>query len=197
MAGAVERRPLRADAQRNYERILAAAEQAFAQQGASVSFEEIARRAKVGSATLHRRFSSRRELLEAVFHSRVEALCARAGEHAEASEPGAALVAWLGDLSEYATASRGLTAILLGGPDADLLEHDDGCTAKITATADELLTRAQHAGAVAPDVRAEDLLALVSAISLAAQERDGGLAARLLEIVIGGIRRCGAAPPVP
>ncbi|MFF4756880.1 SbtR family transcriptional regulator [Streptomyces sp. NPDC002514] len=104
---------------------------------------------------------------------------------------GPALVAWLGDLSEYATASRGLTAMLLGGPDADVLEQDDGCTAKITATADELLTRAQHVGAVRPGVHAEDLLALVSAVSLAAQGRDSGLAARLLEIVIGGIRMCG------
>jgi hypothetical protein len=70
------------------------------------------------------------------------------------------------------------------------------CTAKITATADELLTRSQHAGAVRPDVRAEDLLALLSAISLAAQERGDGLTARLLEIVTGGIRIHEAAPRV-
>lgn len=202
MAGAVARRPLRADAQRNYERILAAAEQVFAQQGAGASFEEIARRAGVGSATLHRRFSSRRDLLEAVFHSRVEALCARAGEHARTQKPGAALVAWLGDLSRYASASRGLAAILLADPDPDPDSNADPpepntCTSKITAAADELLTRAQHAGSIRPDISAEDLLTLINAISLAAQDRADDLAARLLEIMIGGIRVDEAEPTAP
>ena len=68
MAGTTARRPLRADARRNYERILAAAQQAFAAHGADASLEGIARQAGVGSATLHRHFPSRHALLDAVFH---------------------------------------------------------------------------------------------------------------------------------
>ncbi|MGW3280377.1 TetR/AcrR family transcriptional regulator [Nocardia rhamnosiphila] len=196
MAGTTARRPLRADAQRNYERILATAEQVFAQQGAGASFEEITRRAGVGSATLHRRFSSRRALLEALFHSRVEALCARAGEHSLTQKPGAALIAWLGDLSQYASASRGLAAILLADHDPNPAQSNS-CTLKITAAADDLLTRAQHAGSVRSNISAEDLLALINAISLAAQDRADDLAARLLEIMIGGIRVDEAEPTAP
>lgn len=74
------KRPLRADAQRNYDRILAAAGAAVAAHGTDASLEEIAREAGVGSATLHRHFPSRQALLEAVFRDRVETLCAKAAD---------------------------------------------------------------------------------------------------------------------
>ncbi|GAA0955047.1 helix-turn-helix domain-containing protein [Actinocorallia libanotica] len=194
MAGTTARRPLRADARRNYERILAAAQQAFAAHGADASLEGIARQAGVGSATLHRHFPSRRALLDAVFHDRVEALCARAQEHARASEPGAALFSWLRDFNAYAAASRGLVGSLLrDGRDTDLLQEDDDCKMMITTAADELLQQAQQAGAARPGIRTEDLLALVSAISLAAEDHDDDAqAGRLLDIAIEGLRphRC-------
>ena len=63
---------LRADAQRNYARILAIAEQEVAEHGAEVSLEQIARLAGVGSATVRRRFPSRQALLEAVFRERID-----------------------------------------------------------------------------------------------------------------------------
>ncbi|MEV0278002.1 helix-turn-helix domain-containing protein [Streptomyces sp. NPDC050610] len=171
MVGTAARRPLRADARRNYARILAAAEEAFATHGPDASLEEIARQAGVGSATLHRHFASRRSLLEAVFHDRVEALCARAREHARASEPGPALFAWLRDLNAYAAASLGLIASLLrDGRDLDLVEKDDDCVSMITNAAGELLDAARRAGAVRPGIRTEDMLALVNAISLATTE---------------------------
>lgn len=190
MVESAVRKPLRADARRNYERIVAMAEEAFAAHGVDASLEEIARRAGVGSATLHRHFPSRRRLLEAVFHDRVEALCARAREHARTSGPGPALFAWLRDLNAYAEASRGLAASLLrDGRDADLLERDGGCAATITVAAGELLEHARRARAVRPDVRAEDLVALVSAISLATEEHpDEAQAGRLLDIAIAGVR---------
>ncbi|MFE6388547.1 TetR/AcrR family transcriptional regulator [Nocardiopsis dassonvillei] len=190
MVESTARRPLRADARRNYERIVAVAEEVFAAHGVDASLEEIARRAGVGSATLHRHFPSRRHLLEAVFHDRVEALCARAREHARTSGPGPALFAWLRELHAYAEASRGLAASLLrDGRDADLLERDDGCAAMITAAAGELLERARRARAVRPGARAEDLVALVSAISLATEDHpDGAQADRLLDIAIAGVR---------
>ncbi|CAM5332138.1 MULTISPECIES: TetR/AcrR family transcriptional regulator [Streptomyces] len=190
MTESARQRPLRVDARRNYERIVAAAQEMFAADGVGASLEEIARRAGVGSATLHRHFPSRRSLLEVVFHDRVEALCSRAREHAAHSSPGDALLAWLRDLNTYAAASRGLAASLLhDGRDADLLHHNESCRAAITAAAAELLHRAQQAGTVRPDVRAEDLLALVNAISLVTEQHDDDAQAnRLLDIAIDGIR---------
>ena len=75
-------RPRRADAMRNYEKLIAAARDAFADDGTSTSLEEIARRAHVGIATLYRNFPTRQDLLEAVYVDEVEALCRSAAEFA-------------------------------------------------------------------------------------------------------------------
>ncbi|MGP3965179.1 TetR/AcrR family transcriptional regulator [Nonomuraea sp. 3N208] len=181
-------------------RILGAAREVFARQGAGASLKEIARQAGTGSATLHRLFPSRRALLQAVFHDRVEDLCAMAAQRAKDSEPGPALLAWLRDLNAYATASRGLAASLLHhGRDADLLEQNEGCQAMITSAARALLQRAQQTGAVRPGILAEDLLALINAISLATEHHDDDEQAnRLLDIGIGGIRgQAAQSPPSP
>ena len=74
------RRPKRADARRNYDKVVAAAREAFAERGASTSLEEIARRAEVGIGTLYRNFPNRQALLEAVYVDEVESLCRSAGE---------------------------------------------------------------------------------------------------------------------
>jgi AcrR family transcriptional regulator len=74
MATSSSERPLRADAQRNHDRIIGAAHEAFAELGLEVTMEEIARRAKVGAATLYRRFSSKQELLRAIFETRLAEL---------------------------------------------------------------------------------------------------------------------------
>ncbi|NEC84068.1 TetR/AcrR family transcriptional regulator, partial [Streptomyces sp. SID7958] len=73
-------RPMRADARRNRERLLAAAVEAFAAQGEGASLDDIAKRAGVGSGTLYRHFPTRRALLEAVYADRIDALAARAGD---------------------------------------------------------------------------------------------------------------------
>src|SRR5579884_3864221 len=84
-------RPKRADARRNYDKVIAAAREAFAAGGTSTSLEEIARRAEVGIGTLYRHFPNRQALLEAVYVGEVEALAASAGEFAEL-DPWEALV---------------------------------------------------------------------------------------------------------
>jgi len=184
------RRPLRADARRNRERILTTAQEAFAVHGAGASLEEIARRAGVGSATLHRHFPSRRSLLEAVFHDRVEALCAKARQHAQESEPGTALFSWLRDFNAYAATCRGLAASLAhDGRDPGPVRRNEGCTTMITDAAGELLRRAQRSGAARPGIRVEDLLTLVGIIALATEHRaDDEQARRLLDLVIDGVR---------
>src|SRR5215471_5991570 len=95
-AQAGEPRPMRADAQRNYARLLSAAAGAFAEHGADdVSLEEIAKRACVGIGTLYRHFPTRQALLEAVYRDQVETLSARADELLGSDDPVAGLTAWL------------------------------------------------------------------------------------------------------
>ncbi|MFF2819934.1 TetR/AcrR family transcriptional regulator [Kitasatospora cineracea] len=185
-------RPMRADARRNYERIVAIAELLVAEQGAEVSLEEVARVAGVGSATLHRHFPSRQSLLEAVFRQRVAALCAQADELAATRPPAAALTDWLHALGTHAVTNRGLGASLLRGartdPAADP-EFGATCHALITGTGHRLLARATSAGAVRPDLTIAPLLTLVSAIATATENDPDGPAAtrRLISLALTGI----------
>src|SRR6266852_2140332 len=114
-AHAREPRPMRADAQRNYARLLDGASAAFVEHGADdVSLEEIARRAGVGIGTLYRHFPTRPALLQAVYRDQVEALGVLAGKLMTAESPSAALGEWMRALVEFSISKRGLTRELLG-----------------------------------------------------------------------------------
>jgi AcrR family transcriptional regulator len=178
---------VRADAQRNYDRIVTAAADAIAHDGADASLEDIARRAGVGSATLHRHFPNRAALLEAVFHERIENVCGRARELTAGDDPYAALLAWLRELGAYVTTTRGLAASLLDGP-----HHSDACTVMLTSAGEELLLRAAAAGKVRADVSITDLVTLVNAISLATEHSGPGETQRLLALALEGITPPGA-----
>ncbi len=175
---------MRADARRNYDRIVAAADELVARDGADVSLEEVARRAGVGSATLHRRFPSRLALLQAVFHGRVEELGRRAAELAETGPPGETLVTWLHELGAYVTTTRGLAAALLTR--GETLGESADCNGMMVAAGSRLVEQARAVGAVRPEVTADDLLTLVSAISLAAPDAPEQ-AGRLLDLALTGI----------
>ena len=102
-AHALIERPKRADARRNYEKVLAAARQAFAEGGESTALEEIARRAGVGIGTLYRHFPNRQALLEALYVGEVEEMCRSASEF-DGSDPWEALIGWFetaGTLSKW------------------------------------------------------------------------------------------------
>src|SRR6059058_481665 len=86
-------RPKRADARRNYEKVLTAAREAFAEGGESMALEEIARRAGVGIGTLYRNFPNRQALLEALYIDEVEEVC-RAAAELDGAEPWEAFSAW-------------------------------------------------------------------------------------------------------
>src|SRR5258708_36386900 len=103
-AVAGEPRAMRADAQRNYVRLLSAAMAAFTEHGADdASLEEIARRAGVGIGTLYRPFPTRQALLEAVYRGQVQTLRAPASELIESAAPGEALAAWLPALMAFSS----------------------------------------------------------------------------------------------
>lgn len=177
----------RADARRNRERLVAAAAEVIAEAGAEASLEEIARRAGVGSATLHRHFPRRAELLEAVLRERVEALCARAEEQLTAPSAGAGLVTWLRDVVTHAATARGLGPALAGyEPDPEFSPH-----AMIRDVARRLLDRAQREGSVGPGVTVDDVLVLANGIAMATESLPGAgrRADELMALVADGLLR--------
>ncbi|MFJ8689767.1 TetR/AcrR family transcriptional regulator [Micromonospora wenchangensis] len=176
----------RADARRNYSRILAVAEREVAVHGAGASLEQIARTAGVGSATVRRHFPTRRALLEAVSRERVEALRVRAEELTGRGDSRAALLEWLGDVVVYSVAARGLAAALAyeGTP-----VHENSCSATLEAAAAPLLRRAVQDGAFAADVTVGDLITLIVGIVLATEHHpDPAVRAdRLFRMAVAGL----------
>ena len=175
---------LRADGRRNRERIIAVAAELIRRDGAQASLEEIARQAGVGSATLHRHFASRHELLETVFRDGVTQLC-DAAQGKPGVEPGAELDAWLEETTVYIATNRGLGVALLSGPDG--LSPEDFCaTDLLIEVLDVLVARASAAGVLRPGVTATDLMTLMNAIAVAT-EKDAPTARRLLRLAVAGI----------
>src|SRR4051812_22661352 len=161
-------RPMRADARRNYKRLLSEAKTAFLEHGADAPLEDIARRAGVGIGTLYRHFPTRLALHEAVYHDEVDELCARARALLESEPPGAALAAWMRSFAAYAASKRGLMQTLKEVIDqrSDLFAR---CHDEIREAAGAVLSEAQEAGAARPDVTVEDLLRLTHGISVATE----------------------------
>ncbi|MGW4771782.1 TetR/AcrR family transcriptional regulator [Nocardia sp. NPDC004278] len=196
--GGPRARPMRADARRNYERLLTAARAVYAEHGLDASLDDIARRAGVGNATLYRHFSTREALLDAVHQDEIEALCTAAEQLGTESEPGAALTIWLRSLIGQGSTSRGLLAALtaalsMGGSDMSW------CREAIITAATTLLSRAQRAGVVRADITAAQLLKLVNAIAFVT-ERDPDNATRadqLLTLMMEGIYPRNPAPTDP
>lgn len=153
----------RADAARNRHRILDAAREAFADPEAAVSMADVARRAGVGQATLYRNFTSRRELLEALYMGEIETLVAVAGNAEEAS-PGAQLIAWLERFYAYFTSKRSVAAELLEHTDAEDPFFNAGRT-RVMDAGRPVLQAAQDAGEIRPDLTLEQVLDLVVAIA--------------------------------
>lgn len=182
-------RPLRADAQRNREQILAAAARAFSTCGLEATLEGIAKDAGVGIGTLYRHFPNRTALMGAVFQSEVDALLAHARELGDAPQPCAALVDWLRAIITHASTYRGLSRALMAAP-ADETSGLARCSRPMREAGGALLARAQQAGAVRPEVTIGDLLQLTNGIALAAEESpdDPELADRLLTLTLTGLK---------
>ena len=182
-------RPKRADARRNYDRLLNAAMAVFSEQGAdTAALEEIARRAGVGIGTLYRHFPTRQSLLEAVYRDQVEGLAVQAAKLLRAESPGRALADWLRALVSFGATKRSLTTALLETVDKDSeLLTSSGAILRENTTA--LLERAQRAGVARTDVKGTDVLRLAHGVSMAADWAPGdpGQASRMLTLVIDGL----------
>ena len=178
-------RPKRADARRNYEKVLAAAREAFAEGGESTALEEIARRAGVGIGTLYRHFPNRQALLEALYVGEVEEVCRSAAELAGA-DPWEALTGWFERFIAYIGTKQALAAELLNylDQDASLFQV---CRTALFEAGEPLLKRAQEAGVVRPDVDIAEVIQMVVGIAKI-PTAEPGQRQHILRIALDGLR---------
>ena len=183
-------RPRRADAERNYRRLLDQAKVVFAEAGVDASLDEVARRAGVASGTLYRHFPTRLDLVEAVLAEQISALVASGRGLLAEADAFVALSAWLRATLVHGLTYRGLSAAVMSSAldrDRDVVSRWHTEMFEVGA---ELLERARSAGTVA-EADATDVLKLVGAIAWASQDAPEGFAQadRLLGLVLNGLRR--------
>lgn len=183
----LQRRP-RTDAQRNRERILEVAKEAFTRSGADASLDEIARQAGVGPGTLYRHFPTRDALIESVYHSEVEKLAAAQRELSAKLPPVEALRAWMMLFVDYIAAKHIIAPALnsvVGGP-SRLYESS---RAQVSGAIDALVKRAIKNGDMRKDLEPFDLLrALIGVSNVASGPEWQQSARRLVDILISGSR---------
>jgi AcrR family transcriptional regulator len=181
-------RPLRADAQRNRDRLLEVAVRAFSTEGPEVTLEAVAKEAGVGIGTLYRHFPTREALVEAAYRSELLRLCAAADELV-ADEPGdVALRTWMDRFVDYMTTKRGmadaLRAVIASGLNPYAESRD-----RLLAAIGTLLRAGIEARTVRSDVEAADVLASLTGVSLAAGEpAKREQAGRMLDLLMDGLR---------
>jgi AcrR family transcriptional regulator len=182
-----QRKP-RTDAQRNRERILEVAKEAFTRSGADASLDDIAKHAGVGAGTLYRHFPTRDALIEAVYRSEVEKLAAAERKFTETMSPIDALRTWMLQFVDHIAAKQIIAPALnsfVGGP-SKLYEGSHGL---IHGTIDTLVKRAIRSGDIRRDLDPFDLLrALIGVSHVATGPGWQQSARRLVDILITGSR---------
>ncbi|MFG3256753.1 TetR/AcrR family transcriptional regulator [Streptomyces sp. NPDC048172] len=181
------RRPLRADARRNRDKILTAAARVFAEEGLDAHLERIAKVAGVGSATLYRNFPTREALIEAAYRNEVARLCDAVPELLAAQPPYEALRAWTRLFLDYVSAKLGMADALRAlaaagenpyGRSRDMIQ--DAVTALMDACVAD--------GAIRADIGPADLSAALAGIALTSARPDQReQAERLLDLTLDGL----------
>jgi len=178
----------RADAQRNRERILEVAKEAFTRSGANASLDDIARQSGVGAGTLYRHFPTRDALLEAVYRTEVEKLAAAEKKFGEAMPPIEALRAWMMLFVDY-IATKKIIAPALNAMVGGHSKVIEASYAQTQAAIRALVKRAIESGEMRSDIDAVDLLkALVGVAFMSASPDWQQSARRLVDILIAGSR---------
>ncbi len=179
-------RPMRADAKRNYERLVTAARDVFAREGGGASMEAIAREAGVGAGTLYRHFPKRIDVVEAVYRDDVDELVTVAQSVIADREPWPALVAWLEAFVRYASGKKRflneLHEAFEKNPELQLASRE-----RIVGALGIVLTPAQEAGVVRTDIDAPDLMQLLGSLCMSATLTPDQ-SARLLLMIEDGLR---------
>ncbi|MCI2417887.1 TetR/AcrR family transcriptional regulator [Saccharopolyspora sp. K220] len=190
-------RRLRADAQRNRDRLLDAAVRRFSEDGLDATLDAIAKDAGVGIGTLYRHFPTRDALVEAAYRNELAKLCEAAPELLATMPPDQAMRTWMDRFVDYMMTKHGmadaLRAVIASGGNP-YAESRDRMVAAITT----LLRAGVAAGTVRPDVEPVDVLTSISGLSLAAgQPEQRDQARRLLDLLMDGLRYRATGAPQP
>src|SRR5438270_649917 len=181
------KRPMRADARRTYDKLAATAREVYDVEGTSAPLEEIAKRADVGIGTLYRHFPTRQDLLEAVYAEEIGRMAAAARALA-GRDPWEALSAWLREYVGFAATKKALTeALLEADPDSDVLV---ACRTALLGAGNELIERAQAAGAVRSDTTFTDVGRLISGVAVV-PTIDDAQRERLIDLALDSLRYTG------
>jgi AcrR family transcriptional regulator len=189
-ASGVPARPLRVDAERNRQRILAAAATLFAERGVDVSIDDIAAAAGVGIGTVYRRFPDREALIEALFEEKLGRIAKLAREALEIEDPWEAFLAFFRATATLQARDRGLKEVLLSADRGR--ERLAAIRNTIRPVAVQLVQRAKAAGALREDLDPFDVPMMHVAVSAVAEiTRDvaPGYYERLLAVFLDGLAR--------
>jgi AcrR family transcriptional regulator len=195
LVAAEPRRP-RADATRNREQLLAVATRMFASAEAEPSMRAIATEAGVGIATLYRHFPTREALVDAVYRDQVSRLTAGARELLDQLDPAAALRHWMDLFGQWIATKNGMLDTLLAMIEAGEIAHADTRTELLRAI-DDILEAGRASGELRADVPAEDIAAaLIGIFTVANSSGHEAMAARLLNLLMDGLRPCACGQPM-
>jgi AcrR family transcriptional regulator len=193
----IAHRPLRADARRNRERVLAAAREVFGEQGREAQMDDVARRAAVGVGTVYRHFPTKEALLEALAVDAFERIVARARECLEIEDPWEALTETLWSGAKILAADRALSEVMadIPGPVPLGLETQ----LELTQSMSTLLQRAKDSGDVREDLMLDDLSMLMCGVGAATRKTHQCPEAwrRHMAIIIDGLRATSASGTLP
>jgi AcrR family transcriptional regulator len=182
-------RPLRRDAERNRQRILKAASEAFNERGLEVSLDEIARYAGVGVGTVYRRFRTKEELVEALFVDRIDSVAAKAADALQAPNPWSGLVSFMEQMAEMMAGDLGLRQMLMFATyGQDRVAYARQRNAPLMQ---RLVERAQAAGQLRTDLRPTDIPFIVFLLAEATHLAHGAspeIWRRYLTLILDGLR---------
>jgi AcrR family transcriptional regulator len=183
------RRRLRADAQRNYDRLLAVTRDLVDAGGSDVSMEEVARQAEVGIGTLYRHFPTRQALLEATFLDEANQLREAAERLGHEERPFDALVAWLRMQLVFGTHGQSMGAAVMSAKHREGSEIQCACR-DMRVAGDVLMRRAQAVGEVRPEVQLVDVLRMLHGIVMVegSSPDDPERGQRMFDLVLAGLR---------
>jgi len=190
-------RPLRADARRNREKVLAAARAVFSEHGRDAQIDDVARRAGVGVGTVYRHFPTKEALIEALMVAAFEAIAAEAEAALEVEDPWEAFASVLWKGAEIMSADRALSEVFASIPGA--MESAMPTVEGLTASMTKVIARAQEAGVLRPDLVVDDIPMVMCGIGSATKKdhRCEQAWRRHLSIVHDGLRANAATRPLP
>jgi AcrR family transcriptional regulator len=197
MSMPVRERPLRRDAEKNRQRILAAARELFAERGLGVTLNDIAHHAGVGVGTVYRRFPDKAQLIDGLFEERLEEFVELMTAALDDPDPWQGFAGFLVRSLELQAADRGLRELVLGAPGGR--ERVARFRAQLYPLGSRLVQRAREGGQLRADCETQDIAILQLMLGLvidAAHDVEPELWRRSLGVVLQGLR-ADPGPPAP